>query len=1191
MDSAYSPCHHHFRQRSTSLNVLLMLLLSCFAIGSANAQSDAANTNRVSGSIQTSEGTPVADADVWLIGGTWNDPTVLAKVKSNPEGLFEFDISEHQESLRRLYDIASVIAHYKEHGLGWFMGLSPERRRDISLKLQSTTQFQGQLVDASDQPIANATIYPTNLWRGSMGKLGHQTRIPKDLLPRWQAQTNEEGILSIPGLPAAGVAKLRIEHPTIEYLTVRLNLSQKATIKFDASVEAPGKIELPAGFDRSEIDESNIGTVELYGASLRDQEGDETQDYKSASMVYESQFSAPIKSDFSFQFSNLIAGSYQMRVEFSDSVPLIPPPKPIECKIGSAPEPLVIKALPAVRVLGKVVGRDSGTAVAGAKMRIYTLKDGYSQTSANSVTDAQGMYSAVVPPGKLFVCATDTPKEFVPSPQVGSKSPAILKASVTEDTVLPDFSLDPATDIVIQVTDEHGQPAADAIVKVVTAFRNRDQKPVPKTDADGQYTIRQVAANDGLPIWVRTPTAISEPLVVTPEELDGPIEISLSTQGVRFRVKIIDDDDEPIEGASVSVYTAYWTQSKWVDFGLSGSAGSGKTDDEGVFVSGPLWTGKRHQYHLNVSAEGYSKAETPRLKGKTGEIVDAGQLVLTSARSLEVKGKVVDASGSPVSDASVFCSGKDYRQARATTDASGQFTLNEIAPDLKYVFVEHPDYRFGGGKVSDSEALEIMLRSKKDPPKGVRQWKPLNIQRQHEAAQELILQALELPIGARSSSRRALLRSLDRIGSQPTNKRSMENENGVFNRSIQSSRVQRMEVRDHSEVIPILRTLRERTAFEIARRFCGRLSRSDDEADHKIADKYLKFAEEIVGAEISPQIQLASLYSRRGKTEKAVAVIDELLKKVKDKKFTLDRHAKQNLAVAFAPIDFDKAMELTKELEEGATRTFAQADVALAILKQDSEKSLAAIANLKGDSNAPNIRDKTRFRAALMLVDKDPETAIDLVYQCEDKGNRSQALARLAVRVADFDRPKSWEMIEEAIGVYRKRDAHRGWWGNGGDGPFAAAVAYQANLVEYPDMESVIWHVLAACRSGREKAQERLSATISTARILALTDKVAARELLRSVASQQDQIPRETGGRSLYDQYLQAWTLVDFGRATALIREDLERIEKAGADKHFRYGQRHVFQLLVAPPEERFHLLFAETGLWKLTEDGTQGPW
>ena len=78
MDSAYSPCHHHFRQRNTLLSILLMLVLSCFTIGTATAQSGAANTKLVSGSVQTSEGTTVAGADVWLVFGLWEAPKVLA---------------------------------------------------------------------------------------------------------------------------------------------------------------------------------------------------------------------------------------------------------------------------------------------------------------------------------------------------------------------------------------------------------------------------------------------------------------------------------------------------------------------------------------------------------------------------------------------------------------------------------------------------------------------------------------------------------------------------------------------------------------------------------------------------------------------------------------------------------------------------------------------------------------------------------------------------------------------------------------------------------------------------------------------------------------------------------------------------------------------------------------------------------
>jgi len=157
-------------------------------------------------------------------------------------------------------------------------------------------------------------------------------------------------------------------------------------------------------------------------------------------------------------------------------------------------------------------------------------------------------------------------------------------------------------------------------------------------------------------------------------------------------------------------------------------------------------------YRLKISADGYSESETAWLRGKTGEIVDAGQVLLLPAGNLAVKGKVIDGEGAPIVGAKVFGAGREYEQAQATTDASGQFTLDKVAADLKYVFVDHQDYRFTGAKASKSQELEIELRSKKDAPKGVRQWKPLNIERQHEGAHELIMQALDFSCGTRTNS-------------------------------------------------------------------------------------------------------------------------------------------------------------------------------------------------------------------------------------------------------------------------------------------------------------------------------------------------------------------------------------------------------------------------------------------------------
>ena len=140
--------------------------------------------------------------------------------------------------------------------------------------------------------------------------------------------------------------------------------------------------------------------------------------------------------------------------------------------------------------------------------------------------------------------------------------------AVTEDTVWPDLILDSACDVTIEVFDENGKPAADAVVKIVTLAGYPDgdnYSTSQRTDANGRYVARRVTVNDTLPICVRTPTAISPlDLIITPSELDGPVRIDLSPDhGFRIRCRAVDTDGDPIANADVSIGTSYPYKTKW----------------------------------------------------------------------------------------------------------------------------------------------------------------------------------------------------------------------------------------------------------------------------------------------------------------------------------------------------------------------------------------------------------------------------------------------------------------------------------------------------------------------------------------------------------------------------------------------------------------------------------------------------
>ena len=657
---------------------------------------------------------------------------------------------------------------------------------------------------------------------------------------------------------------------------------------------------------------------------------------------------------------------------------------------------------------------------------------------------------------------------------------------------------------------------------------------------------------------------------------------------MRLKCRVVDRAGDPIANATVLISTNYPQATKWLDSGLwlSGGAGRGRTDDNGNFVSGPVWDDL--QYSLNVIADGYEKGQSPRLKVEGKKLVEFKPITLSKTKVVSVAGTVVDADKRPLAGVSVYAAGESYQLARTRTNSQGKFNLDGLASDVRYVFADNKDYRFGGARISN-EPVEISLRKYSDPPKGVRSLRESDREVRFETAKELLELAWELPISKRNTSRMGILEAMSKVDESQAMKMSVQG-GANFNYVIQKAKAKKLLETDTEQAIQLLRTLPNRTAIftslELAKR-AATASRS--ETDKKTAKKLLDFATEVVKKETQYFSRLAVIYTLIGEHEKAKELNAIVAKQLDVNALNEDQEWQAEfLATALAPYDFEKAQAFASASGSIASQTYALSDVALAILSSDQKKSLAEIEKLSGDSNAPNIRDRARYRAAFQLIETDPELAIELVYQCEESDNRAQALGRLAVEVAKTDKAKACKMIDDALTIHRgDSSTGRGWSNFGGAGPFVAALAYQANSIGYPDMESVVWQVRAACRANGKKGQERVSATINTARILALVDKFAARDLLNSIAVSTDQIPRENYGVSLYDRWLQAWLLVDYSRGASFIREELLEMKEAGKENPLRYGHGDVFRLLVAAPQDRFKLLMNESGLWRLEVDGT----
>ncbi|MEZ6061256.1 MAG: hypothetical protein R3C19_12900 [Planctomycetaceae bacterium] len=1198
---------HRTRRCLVVLFPLLVLALSSDVRAQSGLAGPADETDQplVLGAVETSTGAPAAGAVVLLLGGSYDAPVTLGQTTADADGHFTFTDLPEEDVVFANPGQLSVWAMYGTAEMGFFSRLYNHRRRPLTVTTKPATTFAGRLVDDQGQPISGAKIVPQTL---SSRKLGlddiNYAKFSAEMAEQRTATTDADGRFVIPMVPAGAAVYSTVTTNGFAAPRLTFNLDQQLTITLRPAARLSGSIGWPAGtVERLPEVRKKLGTVSVRAAAYYDASGSIVTDVKSAAYGISFYDTVDIASDGTFAWDSLPPGNYSVSAEYDPAMPLSPAQAAVvRLEPGQSTEDFRLPAERGLRISGRVLGLADQKPVPGATVQFMKLVEGTLHWGPRATTDADGRFLLHGTSARYRATVVDVPEDYVPLDPEGRSEEhksRIPTLDVTDDTDWPDLLLDPAGNVEIEVVDERGQAVPRAVVKVVTPAGYPAQKDYGReqlTDDRGRFVIRQVALNDTLPIRIRTSEAISDPaLVVTPGELNlsQPLQVRISPEhGFRIRCRIVDSRRDPIPNANVLVGTTYEYVSKWIDSGLaiSGGAGTVQTDADGVATTGPLWPDRG--YRITVRAEGFTPAESPFTSGSRGDVVELEPIVLADAQPAEVSGRLVDANGDPIAGAKIYSAGKEWRMASGISDSQGAWKLEGVAPDVRYVFADANGFRFGGATVVRGQpSTEITLRSNDSPPVGVRKRVTPKREDQLATARELVESAWKMPMNPRITSRIGLLEAMVRIDPDAAMAMS-ELAGGTFNRVVRCEFARWSIHEDPERAVELLSETRNghglHTALTLARELAG----SDDATDRATVVKLAELARQIADNEDSPQYYppLARLYRLLGRDDEARELIEKTLTRLEEAAGERNRWIRKDAATALAVYDYARARSLADQEEAGYQRTDAQADVAVAAATVDLDRSIRDVESLQGDGNAPNIRNRARLRIARQLIGTDLDQAIRLVRQCEEPDNRAQALGCLAVEVARLDQPLAWTLIDEALAIHRaEENAYSGWSNYGEGGPFAAALAFQAKQAGYPDLESVVWHVRFAARAkgSVNSGQQRLQATITSAKILALVDQFAARDLLNSIAEKEAQIPRGEGGVSLFDQWLQAWLLIDFRRGTSLLRRDLEQLAATGKPNALRYGHGADFRLLVAAtPEECFDIVISDgTGLWEQDED------
>lgn len=173
--------------------------------------------------------------------------------------------------------------------------------------------------------------------------------------------------------------------------------------------------------------------------------------------------------------------------------------------------------------------------------------------------------------------------------------------------------------------------------------------------------------------------------------------------------RAVDSAGQPVAGAEIRI----WRKAKDVtgrNENLQAevnAVAAWTTDSQGRFET-PDGGDAVKDIRVIVQAEGMLAGRSGWTSVDNQKAVDVGTVVLRRLRS--VAGRVVDRTGRPVADVTVFNSGDAHQRVEAKTDPIGRFDLKGLPEGNVCLFAEHPNYRFTGALVAATDAtVELPL--------------------------------------------------------------------------------------------------------------------------------------------------------------------------------------------------------------------------------------------------------------------------------------------------------------------------------------------------------------------------------------------------------------------------------------------------------------------------------------------------
>jgi protocatechuate 3,4-dioxygenase beta subunit len=1105
------------------------------------------------GRVVDMAGKPVAKATVWLIGGSHDAPRIVAETTSDEKGLFYIAKQTWSMSTRSQSALSTMLAARDSAGrIGGSTYYNRSEfpddasKKEFRIKLHDVKDLQGRLVDRSGQPIAGATVRAI-IWSRDYDReeqIQHIVYLPDRFAEEWTTKSGADGRFTLRKLPTVGRVGVKITAEGFGQPRAYWNVERPLAIEL-------GRVGAIQGAVTCRHDPKAAAEIKLRLSTELRSRGVREEDaylYYSADTV--------TKKDGSLRFENVPPGKYSVLPELFDTPMYYSDDGgPTEVKPGeTARASIALKQ--AARLKGRVIDRKTGAGVPGVNLMLcFDDGRGRGDGTKTVTSDANGAFTLYCRPCKGSLQIWQIPPEYL---NLSGQQQTI---EVKEDATLEPICLDRANALEGIVVDEAGKPVAGANIccKSVSRddsyFSDRDVR----TNRDGKFLLRRVTPKSHLNIRARTDRAASEPVNVVVGESKGPVRLvvdeatSCAVQGT-----VVDDAGRPVPKVKVELILHLW----FGNSGMSFRCESCTTGADGKFRIGGLWAGDG--YDLRVSAEDYEPRGSRQMKGTTGEVLDFGKIVLLSTGGV-VEGKALDSSGKPLADVRVFNSGDAPEPLQTRTDDAGKFRLKGFRKGTVFVVAEKQGYRFTGLRTTCGVADGVlkMLRTDEPPPKWSAPAPPADDVQQRQKATRKLLELLSNVSEAYVRDRaRQQLAALD-AKQAAANKKEPAVKKPDAQKKNDITTVAEEDVDEALSMLP-------QDAGQAFQQVMG-LARHFADSDH---EKAQRFASEAVirsrnlddPNRVLTLAESGALVWKLGNKEAGAKLVREA-GDMAAKWASSDQREWQIGAVAktIAPVDLPLALGIAKKIKKNA-RDSCLADIAMGL--DDVAAAESVLKEIEGW-----YAGRARGRLAYRIAGTKPADAVRLIeampsdYGREDL-TKAAAFGWLATVIAPKDPKLAHRLIDRAFAIHlHPSDPTQYLAGERAAQP--ALLGIHARMAGYPDMESVIFRVMATRVTTKNTwspvaVQE---SAVSTALFLALLDRTLAKEMLQAVEPYSDSLGTGGSGIGVRD-WLRAWALVDPPHAVELAQHHLATAKDENAKRWVWSTAQEMIELWGGTPDD-----------------------